>query len=187
MDNGSLEKYLQANPNIALVQKVKWMHQIAAGMYHLHRENVVHKDMAARNVLLNKAMVAKISDFGLARILTDTDGAHISETDVGPVKWMAPESLMSKKFTAKTDVYSYGIVGLEILTQQPPFPKLSSYEYLRNYNTLNIPRVISESLSEDTPALLEALILKCTQMDPHLRHDFDMILTIFQKIENPYT
>jgi len=144
-------------------------------------------DIAARNVLLNQALVAKISDFGLARTIDEQQNNLVSENDAGPIKWMARESIIEGKFSTKTDVYSYGIVGLEIMTQKPPFPWMTSYEFLQKFNELHITKMIMQSLSADTPPMLEALILTCCSEKPELRYDFETVLSIFQKIENLFS
>jgi len=115
---GSLESALKTRKNIELSLKIEWMKQIAAGMSHLHEEGVVHKDLAARNVLLTKSEVCKISDLGLSRVLNSETQQHTSSTEFGPVKWMAPESLLKALYSPKSDVWMFGVTCVEIITQK---------------------------------------------------------------------
>ena len=89
--------------------RTEWQRQAAArqlvsGVRYLHANGIVHRDLAARNILLTDSMVAKVSDFGLSRLL-DTESAVYTKSATGPVKWMAPEQLTKRKATEKSDVW----------------------------------------------------------------------------------
>jgi len=93
---------------------------IAKGMEHLLGKNVVHRDLAARNILLNSRLTCKVADFGLSRVF-DSDpetkeNVYASTAGVFPMRWTAPEAMETLKFSEKTDVWSFGIVLLEIVT-----------------------------------------------------------------------
>ncbi|PNX62939.1 putative LRR receptor-like protein kinase, partial [Trifolium pratense] len=91
---------------------------IARGLAFLHEESrlkVVHRDIKATNVLLDTDLDPKISDFGLAK-LDEEDNTHISTRIAGTYGYMAPEYAMHGYLTDKADVYSFGIVALEIVS-----------------------------------------------------------------------
>ncbi|KAL6538213.1 hypothetical protein OROGR_012201 [Orobanche gracilis] len=89
---------------------------VAKGLAHLHEESVVkivHRDIKATNVLLDGNLMAKISDFGLAK-LDEEDDTHISTRIAGTIGYMAPEYAMRGYLTDKADVYSFGVLLLEV-------------------------------------------------------------------------
>ena len=79
--------------------------------------NIVHRDLACRNVLVGEDKKLKISDFGLSRVVPEGDGLYV-KTVWGrvPWKWLAIESIMNRQFTCASDVWAYGVVLWEIAT-----------------------------------------------------------------------
>eukprot|EP01118_Nematostelium_gracile_P019969 TRINITY_DN94_c0_g1_i1.p1 TRINITY_DN94_c0_g1~~TRINITY_DN94_c0_g1_i1.p1 ORF type:complete len:869 (-),score=231.30 TRINITY_DN94_c0_g1_i1:60-2339(-) len=102
----------------------------AAGVNHLHKEGLVHRDIAARNVLLSveeERIVAKIADFGLSRFVEgEADQRTVSE--VGPTRWMAPEALRERKYSLKSDVWSFGVLCWETVNQTTPYKQLDAFQ-----------------------------------------------------------
>lgn len=87
-ENGSLRTYILSH-DISFVQVWKWLKDIASGVNHCHLNNVIHRDLATRNVLLDSNLVAKVSDFGMSRIAERTDNQGITSSSIGPVKWVS--------------------------------------------------------------------------------------------------
>jgi predicted Ser/Thr protein kinase len=108
---GSLDKLLfNSKVQLSDEHKIRFVQKIAAGMRHLHRYNVIHCDLATRNILLTSNAEPKISDFGLSRILENTNEAT-ADIEAGPICWMAPETLQKQVYTKKSDIWSFGIMG----------------------------------------------------------------------------
>ncbi|GLT50960.1 hypothetical protein SLA2020_244120 [Shorea laevis] len=122
MENNSLARALFGPEECQL--KLDWPTRqkicigIARGLAYLHEESrlkIVHRDIKATNVLLDKDLNPKISDFGLAK-LDEEDNTHISTRIAGTMGYMAPEYATRGHLTDKADVYSFGIVTLEIVS-----------------------------------------------------------------------
>uniref|UniRef100_A0A0D9WDT4 Protein kinase domain-containing protein n=1 Tax=Leersia perrieri TaxID=77586 RepID=A0A0D9WDT4_9ORYZ len=113
MANGGLQEHLY--PNGAL--------EAAKGLEYLHeRVNppVIHRDFKSSNILLDKDFRARVSDFGLAKLGSDRAGGHVSTRVLGTQGYVAPEYALTGHLTTKSDVYSYGVVLLELLTGRVP-------------------------------------------------------------------
>ena len=105
---------------------VQMLLDTANGISHLHTVNIVHRDVAARNLLVenlsNNSRRIVVCDFGLSRITQNPEMDNMTNSHVGPLKWMSPESIKQQIYSTKTDVYSFGVVIWEILCGIPPYP-----------------------------------------------------------------
>lgn len=108
-------------------QKLEWKKRftiiegIARGLLYLHRDarcTIIHRDLKASNILLDKEMNPKISDFGMARMFGGDQDNAITNRVVGTYGYMAPEYAMEGFFSEKSDVYSFGVLLLEVITGQ---------------------------------------------------------------------
>ncbi|KAJ4950291.1 hypothetical protein NE237_027123 [Protea cynaroides] len=94
----------------------------AKGLAYLHEDchpKIVHRDIKADNILLNYKFEAKLADFGLARLISDTN-THVSTRVMGTFGYLAPEYAASGKLTDKSDVFSFGVMLLELITGHQP-------------------------------------------------------------------
>ncbi|XP_046564501.1 tyrosine kinase receptor Cad96Ca-like [Haliotis rubra] len=154
-------------------QLTMFAHQVARGMKHLQYNRIIHRDLAARNVLLGENLVCKVSDFGLARQLSDTNEDAYETKSEGPlpIRWMAPESLKDRLFSTKSDVWSFGILLWEIVTLgASPYPGQSARDVMNFVTTGGrMPR------PDHCAPELFSLMPKCWCQDPESRPDFEVL------------
>ncbi|KAL6979184.1 Serine/threonine-protein kinase pcrk1 [Sarracenia purpurea var. burkii] len=121
MCNKSLEDHLfaQVGPPLSWMQRLRIAQDAARGLAYLHEEmdfQLIFRDFKASNILLDKDFNAKLSDFGLARQGPTAGLSHISTSVVGTVGYAAPEYVQNGRLTAKSDVWSFGVVLYELIT-----------------------------------------------------------------------
>ena len=92
--------------------------EILKGLHHLHQQHIIHRDLKSANLLLTTLGVVKVADFGVSKILLNDNLK--TKTFVGTPHWMAPEIILGKEYDARCDMWSVGIVGIELAEQHPP-------------------------------------------------------------------
>ncbi|XP_018009785.1 tyrosine-protein kinase SRK3 isoform X2 [Hyalella azteca] len=127
MNRGALLDVLRKNgKSLELPDLVDICTQVASAMAHLESKGLIHRDLAARNVLMDSDKHCKVADFGLARIVEHGEYSPNSNVNF-PVKWTAPEASLYGQYTIKSDVWSFGIVMMEVLTLGAnPYPGMSN-------------------------------------------------------------
>jgi c-src tyrosine kinase len=175
-EEGSLDRIvMKDNCPLTPKQKIELISGIAKGIYHLHRNNIVHRDLASRNVLMSRGQ-PKISDFGMSRKLQESSGLGKTNTSVGPIRWMAPESLKDTVYSTKTDVWSFGIVCWEIFSGREPHA---------DADALSIGKAIRDEglvpkCEESWDPFIVQLMQKCWNTDASSRPDFEDICSELQ-------
>ena len=128
----SLHELLETTPNIPLATKRSVLHDVARGLVYLHSHAppIIHRDLTAKNVLLNSGMVAKLADLGVARIVHVCPGQlAVSLTQApGTIVYMPPEALEpDANYDTELDIFSFGNLALFTLTQVFPVLKAPNY------------------------------------------------------------
>ncbi|PIO62201.1 protein tyrosine kinase, partial [Teladorsagia circumcincta] len=113
---GELRQYLQSNrASLSLTSLFLYSLQVARALAYLHERSLVHRDIAARNVLVSTPKCVKLTDFGLSRAL-DYDAIYTASRGKLPIKWLAPESINYREFSMASDIWMYGVCVWEILS-----------------------------------------------------------------------
>lgn len=118
-ESGNLRKVIRENGLIE-EQKYHLMAQLLAGLNFAHQQQIIHRDIKPENILVNDAQHLKIADFGLALVLTEEQITHKSSI-VGTPSYMSPEQIRGEKLSARSDIFSSGILLFELFGEQHPF------------------------------------------------------------------
>ncbi len=138
--------------------------QLCGGLAAAHQEGVLHRDLKPANIMIDGRGRAKITDFGLAGLAEEFEGAEVRE---GTPAYMAPEQLAGKEVSVKSDIYSLGLLLYELFTGKKVF-KAATLDELKRLHETSDPPSISEYVKEVDP-LVERVILRCLERDPHNR------------------
>ncbi|KAK4710936.1 hypothetical protein R3W88_005449 [Solanum pinnatisectum] len=166
---------------------------IAKGLAFLHEESslkIVHRDIKATNVLLDKNLNPKISDFGLAK-LDDEDKTHISTRIAGTIGYMAPEYALWGYLTYKADVYSFGVVALEIVAGKNNMKYRPNEKFvclldwalvLQKHGKLMelVDETLSSNFKKDEALRMINVALLCTNPSPALRPTMSAVVSILE-------
>lgn len=167
-------KLVEANNPQAISQQdlVHMAIQIACGMSYLARREVIHKDLAARNCVIDDTLQVKITDNALSRDLFPMDYHCLGDNENRPVRWMALESLVNNEFSSASDVWAFGVTLWELMTLgQTPYVDIDPFEmaaYLKDGYRIAQPI--------NCPDELFAVMACCWALDPEERPKFQQLV-----------
>ncbi|XP_054275382.1 focal adhesion kinase 1-like isoform X7 [Macrosteles quadrilineatus] len=165
---GELRAYLQSNkPRLDLATLILYTFQLSTALSYLESKKFVHRDIAARNVLVSSHTCVKLADFGLSRWVEDQSFYQASKGKL-PIKWMSPESINFRRFTAASDVWMFGVCMWEILMYGvKPFMGVKNNDVIGKIE--NGERL---ALPPSCPPRLYSLMSQCWAYEPSKRPSF---------------
>ncbi|XP_034022553.1 receptor tyrosine-protein kinase erbB-3a isoform X2 [Thalassophryne amazonica] len=175
---GSLLEHVRNYKNKLSPQRLlNWCVQIAKGMYYLEEHRMVHRNLAARNVLL-KNYTAQVSDYGIADLLDPDDKKYFFNEAKRPVKWMALENILFRRYSHQSDVWSYGVTIWEMMSYgAEPYANMSPQE---------VPDLLikGERLSQPQICTIDVymVMVKCWMIDENVRPTFKELANEFTRM-----
>ena len=150
--------------SLAIPEIIAFMNQAASGLQAAHDRGIIHRDIKPDNLLIDAAGRLRISDFGLARLVSEDSGAIHSDVAVGTAHYMSPEQVTGSHIDARSDIFSLGVAFFELAAKRRPFE--GDYVMSVLYAIANDP---APSLSEFDPSIppgFEAVIARCLAKSP---------------------
>ncbi|KAI5102476.1 protein-tyrosine kinase 2-beta isoform X1, partial [Silurus meridionalis] len=169
---GELGNYLIENQHkLANATLILYSLQVCKALAYLEGVNMVHRDIAVRNVLVAKPDCVKLGDFGLSRYIEDEEYYKASVSRL-PIKWMAPESINFRRFTSASDVWMFAVCMWEIMSRgQQPFFWLENKDVIMQLEQgMRLPK------PELCPPALYSLMTCCWTYDPKERPSFTQLV-----------
>ena len=162
----SVREILNARGALAPAQAAAVLDQTLAALDHAHTRGIVHRDLKPENILITTDGVVKVTDLGLARAFADAKNTRAGAV-TGTVQYLAPEQIRGEPADPRSDLYSLGIVGFELLTDTLPFtgetPMAIAYKHLSD-------RVPSpSSVTPTVPTAFDGFIASATDPDREMR------------------
>uniref|UniRef100_A0A8D2GMX6 non-specific serine/threonine protein kinase n=1 Tax=Urocitellus parryii TaxID=9999 RepID=A0A8D2GMX6_UROPR len=171
-DGGDLAKRILRQRGVLFSedQILGWFVQISLGLKHIHDRKILHRDIKSQNIFLSKnGMVAKLGDFGIARVLNNS--MELARTCVGTPYYLSPEICQSKPYNNKTDIWSLGCVLYELCTLKHPFEGSNLHQLVLKICQAHFAP-ISPRFSRD----LRSLIPQLFKVSPRDRPSINSIL-----------
>ncbi|EAX08904.1 hCG1794407, partial [Homo sapiens] len=171
-DGGDLMKRINRQRGVLFSedQILGWFVQISLGLKHIHDRKILHRDIKAQNIFLSKnGMVAKLGDFGIARVLNNS--MELARTCIGTPYYLSPEICQNKPYNNKTDIWSLGCVLYELCTLKHPFEGNNLQQLV-----LKICQAHFAPISPGFSRELHSLISQLFQVSPRDRPSINSIL-----------
>ena len=186
MPAGSVDD-LQRQGLIPTSRVLNIIEQIAPALDYAHSKDILHRDLKPSNILLDDGGGAFITDFGIARILSEQGTAITTQGVVGTPSYMSPEQAQAHKLDGRSDVYSLGVMLFEMITGRRPFESDTPYSIA--VMQVTTPPPSPRDYNEAVTSAIETVILKALRKKPEKRYDnaTELATALKLAIERPHS
>jgi serine/threonine protein kinase len=183
VEGQDLKKVIKMVGTLPIDRAVDLAIQICAGVGYAHRSGLVHADVKPQNILLTGADVVKVTDFGIAQALTDTQPQQRADVVWGSPHYFAPEQARGEAPAPQADVYAIGIVVFEMLTGRLPYAGANQQELAMAHIREPIPNI--SDINPAVPDRLSKMVYRAMAKDPRDRYrDADQFGNVLQQFRD---
>lgn len=161
IEGSDLKRLLVSKAQFTERQIIYYLEQICDALLYAHHLNIVHRDIKPANIMITADNQVKITDFGIAKVLSSDDSTKTGTSIIGTPLYMAPEQIIGGRIDNRSDIYSLGIMLYEMISGAPPFYQ-GNIEY---HHVHTPPPPLSDSISKR----LREAIMKCIRKEPDER------------------
>lgn len=191
IDGPTLSEYIAEKGPLSIDEAILFTKQLLRGIGHAHHHRIIHRDIKPQNILLTEQHELKITDFGIARALSETAMTQTNHI-MGSVHYLSPEQAKGKSTDESSDIYSIGVVLYEMLTGHPPFEGETAVGIAIMHIQETLPDITEER--QDVPQSLENVVIKATMKEKYARYrsteemydDLSTVLNEERKSEKRY-
>ncbi|XP_059150606.1 serine/threonine-protein kinase Nek4-like [Physella acuta] len=174
-DGGNMSELIQQAAQTCRVfterQIMQWFIQIVMAVQYIHSKHILHRDLKAENVFLNKRNMIKLGDFGISKILENT--IDVAKTVVGTPSYLSPELCQDIPYNSKSDIWAVGCLLYEMCVLHPPFDGKSLISLF-----INIIKAGYKPFPSDAPTGIQELVRQILQKNPEDRPSASAILNM---------
>jgi eukaryotic-like serine/threonine-protein kinase len=169
VDGDPLDKLIASGKQISLVEKLTIIEQVCLALGYAHQRGVIHRDIKPANVIVQHGGLAKIVDFGIARVQSSGPEGGLTRTGnvIGTIHYIAPERLKGRPFDGRSDIFSTGIMLYLLLTGQLPF---TGEDMTVLQKLVNDPHPPLNTYLTNYPPQLDGIVDRALAKDPEQRY-----------------
>lgn len=172
---------VRARKPLGMARSMHVVHEVAQGMAAAHAMGVIHRDLKPGNILVNESQDVKIVDFGVA-VAVDGGDTRLTRTGlmVGTPRYMAPEQVLGKQTSERTDIYSLGVIFYELMTGRPPYKGDDNISVM--YSHVQGGALPPQEINPQVSGTIGALVMRMMAVEPSQR--FHSMIEVSETIEN---
>ncbi len=163
----SLDDMLSSRGKLSVEEVLYIADGVLQALSFMHKKGIIHRDIKPNNIMISETGVVKVTDFGVARLISEEEGITKVGTKVGTLYYMAPELIKAGQITPLIDIYALGITLYQLLTGRVPFTGTTDYEIIQGHLMKKPPPL--DLFSDNIPRSLENLVNKAIAKNPRDR------------------
>jgi serine/threonine-protein kinase len=167
LEGSELRAVMKPGEPLAAARAVEIAAQVADGLAYAHQHGVVHRDVKPANIMIVRNEMAKITDFGIAR-MRQAEVRTQTGVVLGSPRYMSPEQVAGKRAEPRSDIFSLGVILYEMLTGKPAFTGEDVTSVM--YQILNVAPPAPSSVNPAVPAVLDFIVAKALAKSPDERY-----------------